>query len=595
MKQGNIGHWSDEKKNSNLLIFTQLVNELLFDYSIPSNKISTLNSHYLCYDAMITISTIEENGVPEGTLKPIAEEFYDVLNKDIVFQITEEKPIKYFIKKTSERYIPAKPSDLNYQELKLIISAIHNKFFSNNWYFNTLKTEISKRVKSSDNTEWRDLFKLTKIYLTELVNGGYDARYIYEKLHYYFYSTHTPSDEISIDSFLNTFDFTEHDYKVIIKAPTCVKKVFSFSKKIKPINDIGLSSKSKNGKIFLNKLPKTSFYSLSVKSFDKYRAVALSRRIVERIFSQYKLFDHKLTVDLESLSYAVVKNNFDLDIIDNPKGALLKKGTLPKSRLTDNMNICQKVFSLLSKEGNIHDLHTLSKALLLHSHSLDSDSEENQLLDLWSIFETVLDINNKHTSDRIQQICFLLIPILKRKYLFSLFEQLANDIYLYSEELYKNITGQNKVEKSGIYAICRFVLLDSQKELRERLLQEMNSFPLLKERIIYYNELLSSREKCAFFIEKHLNRIRWQIMRIYRNRNLIIHNGERMPYLGLLIENLHYYVDDFIEYVIESLSKGLTLYNMELDLFVEEQEWMAYFSKKKEVISNEDIDYLLDC
>lgn len=84
-------------------------------------------------------------------------------------------------------------------------------------------------------------------------------------------------------------------------------------------------------------------------------------------------------------------------------------------------------------------------------------------------------------------------------------------------------------------------------------------------------------------------------MRIYRNRNLIIHNGERMPYLGLLIENLHYYVDDFIEYVIESLSKGLTLYNMELDLFVEEQEWMAYFSKKKEVISNEDIDYLLDC
>ena len=47
---------------------------------------------------MITISTIEENGVPEGTLKPIAEEFYDVLNKDIVFQIAEEKPIKYFIK-----------------------------------------------------------------------------------------------------------------------------------------------------------------------------------------------------------------------------------------------------------------------------------------------------------------------------------------------------------------------------------------------------------------------------------------------------------------------------------------------------------------
>ena len=98
MKQGNIEHWTDDKLNSNLLIFSQLVNELLFDYSIPSNKISTLNSHYLCYDAMLTIADIEAKGVPEGTLKPIAEEFYDVLSKDIVFQIKNEQPIKFFIK-----------------------------------------------------------------------------------------------------------------------------------------------------------------------------------------------------------------------------------------------------------------------------------------------------------------------------------------------------------------------------------------------------------------------------------------------------------------------------------------------------------------
>ena len=62
-----------------------------------------------------------------------------------------------------------------------------------------------------------------------------------------------------------------------------------------------------------------------------------------------------------------------------------------------------------------------------------------------------------------------------------------------------------------------------------------------------------------------------------------------MPYLALLIENLHYYVDDFLEYVMEALSNGLTLYNMELDLFVKEQEWMKHFDKKKEPIVIHDL------
>lgn len=69
-----------------------------------------------------------------------------------------------------------------------------------------------------------------------------------------------------------------------------------------------------------------------------------------------------------------------------------------------------------------------------------------------------------------------------------------------------------------------------------------------------------------------------QIMRIYRNRNLIIHNGESMPYLNLLIENLHSYVDEFIEYVFISVSRGNTIKSMCQDLFIKECQWNAQFS-----------------
>ena len=78
------------------------------------------------------------------------------------------------------------------------------------------------------------------------------------------------------------------------------------------------------------------------------------------------------------------------------------------------------------------------------------------------------------------------------------------------------------VNDESISELCAFVLVDSYKDKREEFLQKIKLFPLIQERIIYYNEMLSTKEKCARFVEKHLNRIKWQIMRIYRNRNYLL-------------------------------------------------------------------------
>lgn len=67
MKQGDLSQWNNIEACKNLLFFAQLVNELLFDYSIPSNRISTLNSHFLCLDAINVINGIERSGVNEGS------------------------------------------------------------------------------------------------------------------------------------------------------------------------------------------------------------------------------------------------------------------------------------------------------------------------------------------------------------------------------------------------------------------------------------------------------------------------------------------------------------------------------------------------
>lgn len=130
MKKGFIDKWSNISGCQNLLFFAQLVNELIFDYSIPSNRLATLNSHYLCLDALSVISDIEQHGVPEGTLKPIMEELYNSLHKDHAFDSSETKPLDLFIKQERGGFKKIyTTNDINFEDSKKIVSAILYKLY----------------------------------------------------------------------------------------------------------------------------------------------------------------------------------------------------------------------------------------------------------------------------------------------------------------------------------------------------------------------------------------------------------------------------------------------------------------------------------
>ena len=146
MKRGNLSRWTDIRGCANLLFFSQLVNELLFDYSIPSNRVSTLNSHFLCLDAQNIIDSIENHGVPEGTLKPVMEELYSAIKKDPVFSAKDDTPIDYFVKYQSEKYVPVgKVSEMNYSDLAKTSRSIATCFFAGNSYYESLKSMIIDR------------------------------------------------------------------------------------------------------------------------------------------------------------------------------------------------------------------------------------------------------------------------------------------------------------------------------------------------------------------------------------------------------------------------------------------------------------------
>lgn len=595
MKQGNLEKWNDIESCKNLLFFSELVNEQLFDYSIPSNRIATLNSHFLCFDALSAIDGIEEHGVPEGTLKPIVEELYASLQKDPAFDFEKDSPLKYFVKYQNEKYrISTNVSELNYEELKKATFALNTRFFKNRQYYDALKGKIIDLVIKNQESDQPCLFRLTKSLLTELVNLGYSQSFIYKVMNDLFWKPDCQIDTPEcINDFFSYFTFEKSNYTVVfIVNRAKISKFTNYIEDLSCVEQFEPKTTLHAEKQFLSKGSNQSFLVIERKSYDPFSAAEAAKTMLSINTAFYRLCDHDYRYDINSAKCGVYSGD-DFFRIEREKSAVAHTKMPSNRQISESMLASEKALASVSNRESFRDYLAMINVALFHAQSLDSTSAENQLLDLWAIFEAVLDISNKHTSDRIIQVCMYLVPILKRRYVYSLFSQLANDIKNYSESRYNEIIGECTTETEIIQTICEFVVLDENKTDRDAFLTSCADFPLLKERIEYYTQVFEKPNSVYQFVEKHAERVKWQVMRIYRNRNLIIHNGDSMPYLNLLIENLHSYADDFLNYTIHSLSKGHNVNSMCQDLFAKECEWLSDFSSKKGTMNHNAVAKML--
>ena len=594
MKRGNINNWLNVEDNNNLLFFSQLVNELLFDYSIPSNRVSTLNSHFLCLDALSAITGIDNKGVPEGTLKPIMEELYEEIRKDPAF-CEEDSPLDYFVKIYGSGVKPCyRVSEMNYIESKNAAIALYNIFFANNTYYKRLKDRILEIVLNNKEDEQQILFRVTKSLLTELMNQGYSLKYIFMLMNKLFWNTREKVKGIErIKKFLDAFDFQEREYIVIFKVNR--ENVLPLTKHIDEIeclDSIPANQEKFASNNLKSKKDQEAYIVIKQSALDPFKAAERAEWSIELNASVFRLYNHQYKYDIRN-AYAETFDEHRSYWIERGIRAVDHTKMPPARQIAEGMELVNKAIRSIANMGDFDSTCTIINAIRYHAHSLDSLSEENQLLDLWAIFESVLDVSNKHTNDRIQQVCRYLIPILKQNYIYSLFKQLANDIRVYNEHLYNHIIGEAKSEDEIVRRVCEFSILDSKEDDRQKFFNDAHDFPLLKERVYYYKTNLDTPEKIHTFVEKHATRVGWQIRRIYRNRNLIIHNGDSMPYLSLLIENLHSYVDDFLSYTIHCLSNGQSLDSMFQELFVKECRWDTLYRRVKGAITSAQIQELL--
>lgn len=228
--------------------------------------------------------------------------------------------------------------------------------------------------------------------------------------------------------------------------------------------------------------------------------------------------------------------------------------------------------------------------------ALGSGSKENQILNLWISLESLVPAETKPSDlSNIEHICASIIPFLNINYAEKILNNLTKDLlrwdYRLVRTLVKNVEGDKLVDK-----IARILILEENKEIRTALLESTRGFVLLHDRIHYLEAAFADPATVVATLSNHQQRLEWQLRRIYRARNIIVHSGNTPPYVKTLIEHAHDYLDSVL-FVLVKLASSPKIINsvaqgfMYIDLRY--KEYVENLSVKGQAFTGTNIEQIL--
>lgn len=497
-----------------------------------------MNTSLLVIEALNIIKDVEDSKIEEKNIEYIIEE----INWSYSFDL----PAKAILKDTEELYLPLKDIR-NRKDLKIRLQLISLKLVLKN-YADKTKELLSNAIKQNHK---KDIEGLSDILISSLKALGYSQGIIYFKLNSFFFNSQNPINDINqIDIFLKEFDCESKEYLVITKATNnflAISKTYS-NFEISEIGDLTTYATTSDINEFIStRNTEEVFVKIDkIKALDYHSARKRALKILNKLSDYYSFFHHKKKPTFSDQTLVVEKEINQVHLVLPPTSPM-KKGidNIPRKAAMELDKFLEKA------DFNSVTIRKIDRALDLHGLSIDSDNYENQILNLWITLEML--IPNDFSSSRIQQITTQLIPFLSINYIYKIIKDLSSSISKWKPLRARYYLNQipDEVGKSVIEKYTGLIALDEFDMLRNQIYSELNDFPLLRNRIFRTNELLSKPEHILKAIKIHEQKLLWHLRRLYRTRNQIVHDGKQIQNIDVLIENAHYYLDEFLTRIFD--------------------------------------------
>lgn len=542
MRLRSLRKWDDVAGSVGLVFFAQMLDELLFDYTLDTYKPSAMNTALLAKEAASVIKAIESGVIMKPNLDHVLRELCSNLSKDQVAKSMLSVDVAGVISSLNQGASVANAS---------VVIDILRKQMPLNLYKGRNEQMLVEEIVGQK--RFSEIRALTRSYITTLLNFGYSTKFLAKMVQdFFFYSSDRISDSGAIREFLEIFSKDADVYDVIYKGPSYL---------------LGFKESASRLGVEVSKelesyLEITDKYSFKVGAGEVYLLLPgheardpyfLKSRVgtqIDLLQTLIGLYHHKESP--RSVIDCLVVNKRTGDALKSTqtlhpmhKCKDLKVGPAAK-RLAEFM----KGFSM-RKES----FRKFNRSAELHALALSSDSVENQMINLWISLESLIPNKSDSGKASIEHVTSSVLAFLSIGYINKIILSLSKDLIRWNSSAVKRAV-KSIYSDRVVTRITHLLVLDKYGAERAELESEFGDFLLLKERYQYVRNLLVSPAEVLRTLENHEERVSWQIRRIYRARNLIVHEGMTPSYTDVLIENIHDYLDVVLNGLMNLASDG---------------------------------------
>jgi hypothetical protein len=582
MKFRTLRKWDDVGASKGLVFFAQMVDELLFEYTLDTYKPSAMNTSLLIREAVQTNEAVERGSIQKPNLKHIIDELCENLDKDpvaISLLVVDLKGVKAVLKN------PKSSSNSVYTCLKLLGEQIPLSRYK-------IKNEELLVEAICGDQDLSRIRGLARSYITTLLNSGYSEKYIQGFSRKYFhYSSDRIAGNAAIEGYLDGFNEGLKEYVVLYKGP---EYLLSFSEAAKGLRvTVSKEAEEFAGTVegFDFKLKQNETYLWVVtKAKEPHKAKKMADVLIDQLQTLIGLYHHKKAPKPIAEGLVIYP--------DKQGGKKISSHFNPMHKCKDlNLGVAAKRLKKFMYGFSMEEesFYRFNRSAELHALALGSDSIENQVINLWIALESLLPTKDDEKLSQIEHVSKSIMPFLNLMYIQKIAMRLSKDLLLWdakkTKEVIKGVSGGGVLEK-----VCKLLALEQYSHLRQEMANSFGDFHLLSERFKYLEYVFSSPSNLAASLESHSQRVDWQIRRIYRARNMIVHDGVTPSYAEILIENIHDYLDSIFSTLMSLASEKNVLNTVDQGFKMVEISYGAYFDrlvKKGATFTEENIEKML--
>lgn len=585
MKFRRLSKWNEPSKCRGLVYFAQMVEEMLFDYTLDTYKASVMHTGLLCTEALQTIEEIENGNIKLPNLWHITAELCSCYEKDPVAQSLIPLPHTSFMP-----VLKNKKGSLG--EVRTVIELLSVKLSARN-YKNKNEELLISEITGAQSLH--TIRRLARSYITTLLAIGFHPRHVHNLcLEFFFYGPNPIASAESIVEFIALFGSEKIEYNVVFRADKIFGGVSDVFSDLKLLITRELPQELDLSK-YATFMPRGSedVYAIArnISARDIYSARHLAETRLKLVATLLSLYHHKECPAWHHECIVHNTKNNDYKKITSPVNSMQKCADLVQSVASSRLKNLLTDFSLEQ-----HSFSKFIRSAQLHSMALNSNTDENQILNLWISLESLIPSESKSDDvSNIEHIVNSLIPFLNIGYINGLVNNLVKDLLRWNgpvtRKVLKQIEGRKFIDRLG-----KGLALPEFASALEPLEAKLADFHLLRDRLDYFRHTLSSPAHVVAALDAHRIRLEWQIRRIYRVRNIIVHSGKTPQYTKSLIEHAHSYLDTVLSTLVRLASKPKSIHSVGQGFKYVELQYSAYYkslSSKGLSFNRDNIDSLM--